>query len=89
MDMGSKLKTCSPDARVTESNESYILQTNVFTGGKGDRDQRIFLWFDPTKAYDKYYVLWNMYQTMEVLPSKLHSIFSYRKVNKTTTCQWQ
>ena len=28
MDMGSKLKTCSPDARVTESNESYILQNN-------------------------------------------------------------
>ncbi|GAU17235.1 hypothetical protein TSUD_324390, partial [Trifolium subterraneum] len=44
------------------TGEPYILQTNVFTGGQGDREQRIFLWFDPTKAYHRYSVLWNMYQ---------------------------
>ncbi|KAH1077236.1 hypothetical protein GYH30_052662 [Glycine max] len=44
------------------TGQPYILQTNVFTGGKGDREQRIFLWFDPTKAYHRYSVLWNMYQ---------------------------
>jgi len=44
------------------TGQPYILQTNVFTGGKGDREQRIYLWFDPTREYHRYSVLWNMYQ---------------------------
>ncbi|KEH25621.1 putative xyloglucan:xyloglucosyl transferase [Medicago truncatula] len=44
------------------TGQPYILQTNVFTGGKGDREQRIYLWFDPTQAYHRYSVLWNMFQ---------------------------
>ncbi|KAK1259359.1 putative xyloglucan endotransglucosylase/hydrolase protein 5 [Acorus gramineus] len=42
--------------------QPYMLQTNVFTGGKGNREQRIYLWFDPTKDYHSYSVLWNMHQ---------------------------
>ncbi|MBA0562681.1 hypothetical protein Golob_007706 [Gossypium lobatum] len=48
------------------TGQPYILQTNVFTGGKGDREQRIYLWFDPTKAYHSYSVLWNSYQIVLV-----------------------
>ena len=48
------------------TGQPYILQTNVFTGGKGDREQRIYLWFDPTTQYHRYSVLWNMYQIMWV-----------------------
>ncbi|CAI9102144.1 OLC1v1000365C1 [Oldenlandia corymbosa var. corymbosa] len=44
------------------TGQPYILQTNVFTGGKGDREQRHYLWFDPTKGYHDYAVLWNMKQ---------------------------
>uniref|UniRef100_A0ACD5UP61 Uncharacterized protein n=1 Tax=Avena sativa TaxID=4498 RepID=A0ACD5UP61_AVESA len=45
------------------TGEPYILQTNVFSGGKGDREQRIYLWFDPTKDYHSYSILWNLYMT--------------------------
>ncbi|XP_059652413.1 probable xyloglucan endotransglucosylase/hydrolase protein isoform X3 [Cornus florida] len=44
------------------TGQPYIVQTNVFTGGKGDREQRIYLWFDPTKDFHSYSVLWNMHQ---------------------------
>ncbi|KAF9605735.1 hypothetical protein IFM89_018131 [Coptis chinensis] len=43
------------------TGQPYIVQTNVFTGGQGNREQRIYLWFDPTQAYHSYSVLWNMY----------------------------
>lgn len=39
--------------------EPYVLQTNVFAKGQGDREQRITLWFDPTTDYHTYSLLWN------------------------------
>ncbi|GLJ45979.1 hypothetical protein SUGI_0968290 [Cryptomeria japonica] len=46
------------------SGQPYILQTNVYSGGKGDREQRIYLWFDPTKDFHSYSVLRNVQQTL-------------------------
>ncbi|KAL2643638.1 hypothetical protein R1flu_011225 [Riccia fluitans] len=44
------------------TGEPYILQTNIFANGVGRREQRIFLWFDPTAEMHKYSVLWNRNQ---------------------------
>ncbi|CAN8306703.1 unnamed protein product [Cochlearia groenlandica] len=39
-----------------------ILQTNVFTNGQGNREQKTIMWFDPSKDFHTYGLLWNPYQ---------------------------
>ncbi|XP_021757407.1 probable xyloglucan endotransglucosylase/hydrolase protein 6 [Chenopodium quinoa] len=37
----------------------YTVQTNIFAHGKGNREQRVNLWFDPSADYHTYSILWN------------------------------
>ncbi|XP_072991081.1 probable xyloglucan endotransglucosylase/hydrolase protein 10 isoform X1 [Typha latifolia] len=44
------------------TGQPYILQTNIYADGFDNREERIYLWFDPTEDFHTYSILWNLHQ---------------------------
>ncbi|GLJ44611.1 hypothetical protein SUGI_0937630 [Cryptomeria japonica] len=59
----------------TIPGEPYKLQTNVYGNGTGDgshltgREQHFHLWFDPTKDFHNYSILWTPHQILFMVDS--------------------
>ncbi|KAK1388978.1 Xyloglucan endotransglucosylase/hydrolase [Heracleum sosnowskyi] len=63
------------------SGEPYIVQTNVYVNGVGNREQRLNLWFDPTTAFHTYSILWNQRQVVFLVddtPIRVHSNLEHK-----------
>ncbi|KAF9590768.1 hypothetical protein IFM89_038295 [Coptis chinensis] len=46
------------------TGEPYLVQTNIYINGVGNREQRLSLWFDPSKDFHAYSILWNQHQVV-------------------------
>ncbi|KAG6604837.1 Xyloglucan endotransglucosylase/hydrolase protein 9 [Cucurbita argyrosperma subsp. argyrosperma] len=65
------------------TGEPYSVQTNVYVNGVGNREQRLNLWFDPTKEFHSYSILWTRRHVMFLVdetPIRVHSNLEHRGI---------
>ncbi|RVW26803.1 Xyloglucan endotransglucosylase/hydrolase protein 9 [Vitis vinifera] len=58
------------------TGEPYLVQTNIYVNGVGNREQRLNLWFDPTKDFHSYTFMWNQRQVVFLVdetPVRVHT----------------
>ncbi|KAF5768358.1 putative xyloglucan:xyloglucosyl transferase, Xyloglucan-specific endo-beta-1,4-glucanase [Helianthus annuus] len=58
------------------TGDPYIVHTNVFTQGKGNREQQFYLWFDPTKNFHTYSILWDSRQIVFLVDNTPIRVFA-------------
>ncbi|KAH6834178.1 xyloglucan endotransglucosylase/hydrolase 9 [Perilla frutescens var. hirtella] len=65
------------------TGDPYLVQTNVYVNGVGNREQRLNLWFDPTKDFHSYSILWNQRQVVFLVdetPVRVHSNMEHKGI---------
>ncbi|GMH11048.1 hypothetical protein Nepgr_012889 [Nepenthes gracilis] len=65
------------------TGEPYLLQTNVYVNGVGNREERLNLWFDPTKGFHSYSILWNQRQVLFLVdetPIRVHTNLEHKGI---------
>ncbi|PPS04355.1 hypothetical protein GOBAR_AA16303 [Gossypium barbadense] len=73
----------------TTPDKPYTLQTNVYIRGSGDgniigREMKFHLWFDPTKDYHNYAILWNPSEIMQLIQTDDVPIRRYPRKSDAT-----
>ncbi|URE31038.1 Xyloglucan endotransglucosylase hydrolase protein [Musa troglodytarum] len=58
------------------TGEPYLVQTNLYISGVGNREQRMDLWFDPTADFHAYSILWNPRQVVFLVDDTPIRVFS-------------
>ncbi|KAK1320875.1 Xyloglucan endotransglucosylase/hydrolase protein 9 [Acorus calamus] len=61
------------------SGEPYLVQTNVYVNGSGNREQRHSLWFDPTTDFHYYSLLWNSHHVRFMVDGIPIRVFANRE----------
>ncbi|EPS72815.1 hypothetical protein M569_01943, partial [Genlisea aurea] len=70
------------------SGQPYALQTNVYIDGTGNREQQIYLWFDPTQDFHTYTILWNSYNILYLVdgtPIRVFRNYTSERVDYPST----
>ncbi|KAI4334061.1 hypothetical protein L6164_018799 [Bauhinia variegata] len=65
------------------SGEPYSVQTNLYVNGVGNREQRLNLWFDPTKEFHNYSIFWNQCQVVFLVdetPIRVHTNMEHKGI---------
>nr|AFK42982.1 unknown [Lotus japonicus] len=65
------------------TGEPYSVQTNVYVNGVGNREQRLDLWYDPTKDFHTYTIFWNQRQVVFLVdetPIRVHTNMEHRGI---------
>ena len=49
-----------------DDRNDWVIQTNVYANGSVStgREEKFYLWFDPTEKFHHYSILWNNYHTV-------------------------
>nr|GMC72872.1 xyloglucan endotransglucosylase/hydrolase protein 9 [Ipomoea batatas] len=63
------------------TGEPYLLQTNVYVNGVGNREQRFTLWFDPSKDFHRYSIFWTQHRVVflvDDIPIRVHTNMEHK-----------